>query len=372
MRGTVNPIVSVAAHRGCEAVVNPSPATSARASPSSPGSSPTVCPCSPGHDDIPPADLEEGPEDDEVLLTQDEVPLLGQWLLQSQMESRHIQTIDEESEVDTSGDIGIAQIAIAKRYAKLWYHKTCLHKDLLGPQLFRMALGMMVTPRRAMHPQRAWGGGKLLREISSGSLSSDTADTDNEAIEVVRRIFIDSLPRNSTEILEIKPIYQPVLLEKFLTKLTEEQATVELTWHGTRSEHVQSILKDGLDPSACETGAYGQGAYVGTHSGVAHQYADPDEDGYRHMCAMLVVVGNKIAQGHQGEQPEATCMDRLVNPTQYCLVDANRLYVSHLIKYRVVAAHKRRVGGGFEDPFQRALIGAIHRASVRRRMHGSR
>lgn len=104
-----------------------------------------------------------------------------------------------------------------------------------------------------------------------------------------------------------------------------------MTFHGTRAEHVGQIISEGLHPDACVTGAYGRGAYVGTHAGLAHQYADPDEEGYRHMAAILVIVGSHVVKGEQGEQPATTAVDSMVNPTQYCFVDEDRLYVSHMI-----------------------------------------
>jgi len=146
---------------------------------------------------------------------------------------------------------------------------------------------------------------------------------------------------------------------------------VEATFHGTRAESVEQILREGLDPSTCSTGAYGKGAYVGTHAGVAHQYADPDASGLRHMCIILVIVSDRFVKGRQGVMPPKTAVDRLVNPTQYCFVDDARLYISHLLTYRVKGVKCRRVGGGWNDVFQKELSSAVHRAASGQRSAAS-
>ncbi|CAJ1438720.1 unnamed protein product [Effrenium voratum] len=174
----------------------------------------------------------------------------------------------------------------------------------------------------------------------------------------VQKLFFDSMP-DPVEILSVDQVIQPRLLKRFLARMAEEPASVEVTFHGTRPEFVKQILNDGLDPHLCVTGNYGFGAYVATHAGVAHQYAYPGEDGSRHMCVTLAAVGARLVKGKEREAPSTTAADRLINPTQYCFTHEDQLYVSHLITYRATDIQFCRTGGGFQDPFHTKLRAAL-------------
>lgn len=187
--------------------------------------------------------------------------------------------------------------------------------------------------------------------------------------EAVRLLFLDSIPEWAIEIESVHQVLQPQLLKRFLERAAADGESIEVTFHGTRAEHVGQILHEGLNPNVCVTAAYGRGTYVATHAGIAHQYADPDENGWRHMCVVLAAVGSKLVKGKEREQQSAVAVDRLVNPTQYCFIEEDRLYVSHLITYRAAAIEFQRTGGGFEDPFHTKLNAAIRSADARRR-HG--
>jgi hypothetical protein len=195
---------------------------------------------------------------------------------------------------------------------------------------------------------------------------------DHIGTTLVEKIFLDSIPRKQVEIRSIEQVLRPELLQPFLKKVIEEAASVEICWHGTQDKYVDAILDKGLNPSLCSTGAYGVGAYVGTHAGVAHQYADPSVEGHRHMFCTLVVVGNSLVKGVEGMQCNTTATDRLINPTQYCFVHQERLYCSHLVTYKCVNTLKRRTGGGYQDPFQRKLETALCKSARNRNKNGAR
>eukprot|EP00747_Dinoflagellata_sp_TGD_P223659 gnl/TRDRNA2_/TRDRNA2_95291_c0_seq1.p1 gnl/TRDRNA2_/TRDRNA2_95291_c0~~gnl/TRDRNA2_/TRDRNA2_95291_c0_seq1.p1 ORF type:complete len:469 (-),score=79.36 gnl/TRDRNA2_/TRDRNA2_95291_c0_seq1:38-1378(-) len=243
--------------------------------------------------------------------------------------------------------------------------------SIIGCGLFRAAMGMVVAPELARNPKRAGGGCELLERVKEKLEARERRMVDDGS-GAVRAFFFDSMPEKYVEIRSIQQVMERSLLKKFLKRVADARSSVETTWHGTRAEHVESILKNGLIPALCSTGAYGKGSYVGTHAGVAHQYADPDGEGWRHMLVLLVAVGNHVVKGHQGEQAAVTAMDRLRNPTQYCFVDEDRLYISHLITYRVTSSVFHYVGGGYEDPFQRALTMAVLRAAQAERKKGLR
>lgn len=229
-------------------------------------------------------------------------------------------------------------------------------------------------------PERVRSGYELLQMIKQAVDIQAPQDMTQQDVKVqafdtslgsslVEKLFYDSVPRKHVEIECIEPVLRPELLQRFLRKVAEEDTIIEACWHGTQEHHVDPIVNNGLNPSLCATGAYGRGAYVGTHAGVAHQYADPNEDGWRHMFCILVVVGSSVVKGVEGrESAGVTQCDRLINPTQYCFVDEERLFCSHLVTYRVNQMTNRRTGGGWEDPFQRKLVSAVTRAAKRSRM----
>lgn len=240
----------------------------------------------------------------------------------------------------------------------------------INSDLFATAIDKVVPPQLSKQPGRAAGGMVLLHRARDGV--RNLGDDHDDGAATVLKLFYDSMPENCIEIGCIQQVVQVRLLKRFLNKVAEARASIEATFHGTKKDCVESIMQHGLEPSLCHTGAYGRGAYVGTHAGVAHQYADPDARGWRHMFVFLVVVGDKVMKGREGEQASVTAMDRLLNPTQYCFVDASRLYVSHLIRYRVTEGVGGRVGGGWDDPFLRALNLAVFRASQLEQRSGRR
>jgi len=241
--------------------------------------------------------------------------------------------------------------------------------------LFNAAMQMTVDPGEAKHPQRAKGGRLLLEEASKELAGQSprrhparrSLDAKNEVRVMIERLFYDSMPKQYVIVDTVDVAINPPLLKRFLSRVAQERTSIEATFHGTRPEYAAEILREGLLVKECNTACYGLGAYVGTHAGVAHQYADPDSLGNRFMYVVLVALGPRVVKGKQGVQAEVTAADRLINPTQYCFVEEDRLAVTHAIVYQNVNDVRRRIGGGWEDPFQRKLLAAIQRAGKRRR-----
>lgn len=244
-------------------------------------------------------------------------------------------------------------------------------RAIIDSQLFEDAVANAVPGEKAMHPNRAASGLSLLEHVSDAFWRQDRQARDHGG-SLVQSLFMDSVPHSNCEIVSIEQVLRPELLARFLKCVIEERSSVEATFHGTRAELIPRLLLEGLNPDMCTTGAYGRGAYVGVHAGIAHQYADPDTDGLRYMCVVLVVTGKDVVKGVSGVEMAGTSMDRLVNPTQYCLVDERRLYISHLITYKTTETGQHRIGGGWQDLFQVKLSSAIRRAALARQQSGCR
>lgn len=241
--------------------------------------------------------------------------------------------------------------------------------------MFTAAMADVADPAEARHPTRARSGKALLGDLQGTHKESflreqclqEGAKTpipkDKESLNVIEELFFDSMPKEFVLIETVEQVINPRLLRRFLKCVQAEPGSVEATFHGTPAKFAECILRDGLLKDLNTTAAYGRGAYVGAHAGVAHQYADPDANGLRCMCVVLASTGKQIRKGEMGKEQRVTAVDRLVNPTQYCFVDEARLLVSHLITYRVTGGIRRRVGGGWHDPFEKKLNDAITKAA---------
>lgn len=242
--------------------------------------------------------------------------------------------------------------------------------SLNSDELYNGAMRARVPSQAAMHPQRAHAGGMVLRS-SKYVLSKKGLPVESDS-QMIQQLFFDSMPEKFVQIEEVQQLIFPELLRKFLKKVSAGRNSVEATFHGTRADYVDLIMSQGLKPEVCQVGAYGRGAYVGTHAGIAHQYAGPDKSGRRYMCVVLVVVGSDAVKGKQGQRPRSTAMDSLVNPTQYCFVEEDRCLASHVITYRVNGGSRKRIGGGWDDPFERKLSAAIRRSGQNVQRSGKR
>lgn len=190
-------------------------------------------------------------------------------------------------------------------------------------------------------------------------------------LDGIRERFMESMPMEHVLLGKIECMTRPELFQNFLSRVRmdvnskDRNKCLVMTFHGTSKENVAQIHETGLRQEASIIGAYGKGAYVGTFAGVAHQYATPTTDrGTHHMFVVLVALGEvAVGKGKKGMETHKTMTDRIDNPTQYCLVDDDRLFVTHLITYRVKPVERKRRGGGFVDPFQAALERAIMRTA---------
>merc|ERR1719263_1277729 len=92
---------------------------------------------------------------------------------------------------------------------------------------------------------------------------------------VVEQLFFDSMPKEHIKMESVEQVINPQLLRRFLKHVSNEPGSVEATFHGTPVKYADSIMQNGLLKDMNATAAYGRGAYVGVHAGVAHQDAAP-------------------------------------------------------------------------------------------------
>jgi len=295
-----------------------------------------------------------------------------------------------ESEVWDNKRVSVAVIASRKSLAGMAGNtlvamaRTTLKKDVVKERQsnFSSTMSGVADPKKARHPARAKQGKKLLNDLRgtdresflerSGHQEGDRIEvtSDKESLQVVRSQFFDSMPEAYITIESIDQVINPRLLRRFLKQVQTKGGSVEATFHGTPVKYSAAILREGLLKDLTTTAAYGHGAYVGAHAGVAHQYADPNKEQLRAMCVVLVNIGS-LVKGKQGVESDVTATDRVVNPTQYCFVDESRMMVSHILTYKVTGGQRRRIGGGWHDPFERKLNEAIQKAARDERRGGT-
>jgi hypothetical protein len=204
------------------------------------------------------------------------------------------------------------------------------------------------------------------RELVNGSQESSTWALDDqyrghqneaECRAVIENLFFDSIPRQHVVIHAIESVANLGLAGRFVKRVKDDNAHVGVTFHGAQPEHVEHLLREGILPQNMDM-------RVGAHAGVAHLHAEADQRGRRIICVLLTAISQNAGE-HQrqpGQGGEVNVLDKLVSQTHYGVVDEDRSLVSHLICYGVRGG-RRRVGGGFDDPFLRRLSSAVQRAS---------
>merc|ERR1712039_1081151 len=76
-------------------------------------------------------------------------------------------------------------------------------------------------------------------------------------------------------------------------------------------------------------------------------------DGGRYVNVILM-----LANGRGSRCPQGKDLSIISSDAQYSFVRDDRYVLSHRITYHTQGGEKRRVGGGWDDPFARALTNA--------------
>lgn len=222
-------------------------------------------------------------------------------------------------------------------------------------ELIEISLSSVAPGGECMHPQRAQAGALMIQHVPEW-LQVEPDPQSSVDKEIVKLVFLDSLPKDEIEIDSVEQVAQPAQIKGFLKKVAEAWSCIEAVFHGTAERNVQPIIDHGLNTESTGTrrGRYGIGAYVAAHAGFAHKYTQTNSNGQRRMFCVLMDSG-KTVQGANSVRHSNTAVDKLWNPEQYCFCDHDRLLVTHLITYRVT-------GPGLFAP---ALRLAIKRAGER-------
>ncbi|XP_045175448.2 uncharacterized protein LOC123536374 isoform X2 [Mercenaria mercenaria] len=133
-------------------------------------------------------------------------------------------------------------------------------------------------------------------------------------------------------------------LEKQNPKIQNEKCL----WHGTDSDSVPKVIKNGYDRSFTRVHLYGKGAYFATTSSYSDGYARPDTNGIKKMFLNRVLVGVPCVSGDSNmavlpvrndltvdnfKVHYDSAVNTLQNPAMYVIFHDTQAYPEYLIAY---------------------------------------
>ncbi|XP_045061046.1 mucin-2-like [Coregonus clupeaformis] len=114
-------------------------------------------------------------------------------------------------------------------------------------------------------------------------------------------------------------------------------------FHGTDPKHIEAICRDNFDWRLCGTNGtvYGEGSYFARDAKYSHSYTS--HSGVRSMFACRVLVGDYTRGNSDLRRPPPkgegsptlydSCVDNVLNPSQYVVFERHQVYPEFLIKY---------------------------------------
>jgi len=227
---------------------------------------------------------------------------------------------------------------------KLWWKNSCLSSD-------------------GSHCEVAFA-----KTIGGESLEADRTPLDDDfwaeassSAQVIENLFFESVPRQHVVIHSIEVVLDLAAAKRFVERVEDDGASVGVTFHAARPEDVGRIRREGSLTKDF-------GSQVWAHAGTAHLHADQDQKGRRFLCVLLTAVREDLRAQVSGEKRSHGAP--LGEDFQARVEE--RALVSHLISYSVHGGGRKRVGGGFDDPFQRRLSSAVQQAGSRQRSSSGR
>lgn len=132
-----------------------------------------------------------------------------------------------------------------------------------------------------------------------------------------------------------------VAYQRYKNDLVNGESTEKFLWHGTKEEHVDSIIRYGFDWRLTETAAFGKGCYfaVNAEYSDSERYATSNKDGYKFMFLSYVVAG--VSCVGDIAYTEANIPDNLQstvndedNPTIYVTYNDDQMYPAFVVVYK--------------------------------------
>eukprot|EP00927_Polykrikos_kofoidii_P071740 TRINITY_DN67970_c0_g1_i1.p1 TRINITY_DN67970_c0_g1~~TRINITY_DN67970_c0_g1_i1.p1 ORF type:complete len:825 (-),score=96.07 TRINITY_DN67970_c0_g1_i1:230-2704(-) len=218
----------------------------------------------------------------------------------------------------------------------------------------------VISPRGAQSPVRRYvtlGGsprgsspGPGFSRISAQSLKTLLCGhtKPNEVREIVTELLMEDLPAHNISRLQVTPLENERSKESFLKTLSADGgrwSRVRVTWHLASSvQAALAISREGIrcEEEHCMCGRYGRGGYVACSAAKANAYADSSgEGGQRALFLVLALPDEDVVLGERGSRPPRTAADHPSHPTEYCFVDATRLFCACLLSYSWVPTGRR-------------------------------
>ncbi|XP_046879213.1 protein mono-ADP-ribosyltransferase TIPARP-like [Hypomesus transpacificus] len=171
----------------------------------------------------------------------------------------------------------------------------------------------------------------------------------------IYRLFHQSLPETSVEILNILQIQNVLHWDKFqrhkehMLKCDPKagQGLERHLFHGTPGTNIQDICHNNIDPRVAGVNgvSHGYGAYFACDARYSNTYATPSGGSLtQHMFLAKVLVGKMVVGKQKFRRPPPvsknncilydSCVDSLPKPSIFVVFDRCQCYPYYLIKYR--------------------------------------
>ncbi|KAH3815314.1 protein mono-ADP-ribosyltransferase PARP11-like [Dreissena polymorpha] len=180
-------------------------------------------------------------------------------------------------------------------------------------------------------------------------------ETFSEEFTNVKRKFIHTLDK---EIVSIRSVQNNYLWEVYFLKLGQMEkmngkfgANEKILFHGTKPEIIYTACAHNLDTRLAGTNVgaiLGEGTYFASTAKISDSYATPaPTTGHSYMLQCRVLVGEwtkgkpglrrppEVAQTSDGQvRLYDSCVDRVRNPSIFCIFDQNQYYPEYIIEYK--------------------------------------
>jgi hypothetical protein len=104
-------------------------------------------------------------------------------------------------------------------------------------------------------------------------------------------------------ILYIDEVINPELEARFLSRMSKKDYKIESMFHGTRECNIDSIVKNGFDPTMNSRAAYGYGVYFARDARYSSDYMTAQVPGNHTFMFLCDVLVGTLGMGHKKDAP---------------------------------------------------------------------